>query len=365
MNSKNGLFESAFNFAPIGMAMVSLQGQCLKVNDALCELLGYNEQELLEISFAKITHPDDLAGDWDIVNRMLAGEMSRTSIEKRYIRKDGEIFWASLSVSISKDDDNVPQYFVSQVIDITDQKNAQMSLVYNSKMIALGEMAGTLIHEINNPLAIIGLNASSIAEAIKEEDINRHDINRFLSKINDTVMRINDITISLRKLSGKSEGLQMKPQQIKEVIQDALTFCFERFKAKGVRLETKIEDFAIHCKTVEISQVLINILNNAFYAVKDSTDKLINITAYADGEFGVIEICDSGNGIPEGLRNRIMEPFYTNKPIGEGTGLGLSICKKIIKSHNGVIYLSDKKKTTFIIKLPLIHSSSVAPEISH
>ena len=115
-------FEQAFDFAPIGMAMVSLEGNWLKVNNSICQLLGYAENELLQFTFQDLTYPDDLGSDLQQMHRLLAGMISRYSIEKRYIHKNGQLIWVLLNVSLVRDQQNTPLYFISQVKDISERK---------------------------------------------------------------------------------------------------------------------------------------------------------------------------------------------------------------------------------------------------
>jgi PAS domain S-box-containing protein len=348
MTIDHGLYESAFSFAPIGMAMVSLEGKFLKLNEAFCTLLGFTAEELLSKNFQQITHSEDLVEDLNLVHRMLNKEITSYQLEKRYIRKDGELLWVHLSVSLHN---NV---FISQVIDISEIKRAQLALVYNSKMIALGEMTVGLAHEINNPLAIIGLYASSINEVLKEETIDRPKVNLFLKKINDTVTRINAIVISLKKLYVLSDDSHYSPIHAKDVINDSLTLCFEKFKSSGVKLETDISDIVFEGRTVEIAQVLVNLLNNAYYAVRGVESRFISIKAFEFNDCIHFEVSDSGPGVPADIRSRIMEPFFTTKPIGEGTGLGLSISQKIVEAHHGKLLLLDSPETTFVVQIPLL-----------
>lgn len=353
MNFDHLLYESAFKFAPIGMAMVSLEGKFLKVNQSLCDLVGYTGDELLATDFQTITFNEDLKTDLDYLARTLEGEISSYAMEKRYIRKDQKMVWANLHVSLIRDEKNLPQFFCSQIMDITEVKKAQLSLFYNSKMTALGEMAGGLAHEINNPLTIISLNASSIEQLFKDPEIDRDLTKGFLKKITDTVTRINSIVVSLRRLSSRAESVGFEKASLKSIVEDALTICFEKFKAEGVNLETKIFDIDFDCRPVEISQVIVNLLNNAFHAVRRTRDKKITVaTEVKDGKI-LIEVCDTGKGVPEEIKSRIMEPFFTTKILGEGTGLGLSISRSIVESHNGRIYLADTKVTKFIVELPI------------
>jgi len=116
-------FREIIEFAPIGMAIVSLEGRFTKVNQALCNIVGYRNEELLVTTFQEITHPDDLAADLDYVHQLLAGDIDTYHIEKRYIRQDQTIVWVQLTVSIFRDEDNVSQYFIAQIEDITARKH--------------------------------------------------------------------------------------------------------------------------------------------------------------------------------------------------------------------------------------------------
>ncbi len=123
-------FRSAFDFAAIGMALVSLEGRWLKVNKSLCLLIGYTEDELLAIDFQTITYREDLDIDLNYVQQLLAGEIITYQMEKRYIHKNGSIIWVLLSVSLIQDAENKPLYFVSQIQNIDAQKRAEQELKY-------------------------------------------------------------------------------------------------------------------------------------------------------------------------------------------------------------------------------------------
>ncbi|MBI1797081.1 MAG: PAS domain S-box protein [Candidatus Eisenbacteria bacterium] len=118
-------FRLAFDNAPIGMALVQADGRWLQVNRSLCELLGYSEAELLQMNFQMVTHPDDLDVDLDLARRVLAGEIERYSLEKRYFHKDGRIIWILLHVSLVRDEAGAPRYFIGQIKDITERRTAQ------------------------------------------------------------------------------------------------------------------------------------------------------------------------------------------------------------------------------------------------
>jgi len=123
------LFFNAFQYAAIGMALIAPTGQWLMVNKALCSLIGYSEEELLSLTFQDITHQDDLNEDLQQIQKMLSGEIDTYQLEKRYIHKDGSIIHILLSVSLVRDCNNVPLYFISQIQNITDRKILESELV--------------------------------------------------------------------------------------------------------------------------------------------------------------------------------------------------------------------------------------------
>jgi PAS domain S-box-containing protein len=122
-------FQKAFEFAPIGMALVSPKGQWIKVNNQTCKITGYPEKELMSLTFQDITHPDDLDKDLALVEQMLNKEIDNYEMEKRYFHKNGHIVWVHLTVSLVWNNETTPLYFISQINDITEQKNASEELL--------------------------------------------------------------------------------------------------------------------------------------------------------------------------------------------------------------------------------------------
>jgi PAS domain S-box-containing protein/diguanylate cyclase (GGDEF)-like protein len=173
-------FRHAFAYAPIGMALVSPDGRWLRVNRALCEMVGYAEPELLAVRFQDITHTDDLEDDVELLQRMLAGELRRHETEKRYVKRDGAVVWVQLSVSLVRDGDGAPQYFVSQIQDIAARKREHGELERLARHDAL---TGALNRrawdeELAEAVAEAGRTGESLAIALL-------DLNDF-KQVNDT-----------------------------------------------------------------------------------------------------------------------------------------------------------------------------------
>ncbi len=155
-------FRKAFQDSAIGMALVGLDGHWLKVNDALCRIVGYSEQELLSRTFQDITYPDDLPLDMDFKDRLLSGEIDHFQSEKRYVHKDGHVVWVRLSVSLIRDAQNSPIHFVTQVDDITVRKQAMQTIEESErKFRAILEAAvdGILVADAQTHKFILGNRA--------------------------------------------------------------------------------------------------------------------------------------------------------------------------------------------------------------
>jgi C4-dicarboxylate-specific signal transduction histidine kinase len=115
-----------------------------------------------------------------------------------------------------------------------------------------------------------------------------------------------------------------------------------------------VEDGQVNCRPTQLSQVLLNLLSNAFDAVSALSEKWVRLTVTQEEQKLIIKVIDSGNGIPSDIAEKIMQPFFTTKVIGKGTGLGLSISRGIIESHEGALFYDpSEKNTTFVIELPI------------
>jgi PAS domain S-box-containing protein len=127
------IFQSAFLHAPIGMAIVTLDGQWHDVNHSLCELVGYSKKELLQMAFQDVTHPGDFMADLALVRKLYAGKIASYKREKQFFHKQGHIIWVSLSVSLTRDDSGKPLHFIAQIVDITEKKNIENTLEQSEK----------------------------------------------------------------------------------------------------------------------------------------------------------------------------------------------------------------------------------------
>ncbi|HEY8833002.1 MAG TPA: PAS domain S-box protein [Gemmatimonadaceae bacterium] len=164
-------FANAFRHSPHGMGLVSLEGRWLRANKSLCDMLGYSEDELRQITVATVTHPDDIGDDLREVARLLSGEIGSYNRVKRYYRKDGGLIWVSVAVSAIHDVAGAPVYMIGQVQDITAQRKANQQSLQAERLGGIAETTVAVAHEINNVLTALAMNAELLANDAEPEEI--------------------------------------------------------------------------------------------------------------------------------------------------------------------------------------------------
>lgn len=248
-----------------------------------------------------------------------------------------------------------------ELVTIRDELDNQRSKAeYAARLATLGEMAGGIAHEINNPLAVIIGSCGQITRLIDDEENlkNKNLLNEKIDRISKTSFRINKIINGLRSFSRQADQDPFEPTSVQLLIDECLELCKERFYQNSIELEiSQIPDIKVPMRLIQISQVIINLLNNAFDAVKNQNIKKVMVNFRASNEHLFILISDTGAGVPDDLKQKIFEPFFTTKEVGQGTGLGLSISRGILLDHQGELTLLPQEKyTTFQLKLPIKRS---------
>lgn len=245
---------------------------------------------------------------------------------------------------------------VIQCEDITFRKDTELKLSHASKLTAMGEMAGGIAHEINNPLSIMKGFIDLMQKSVRRGQIDLKNFEQYLERSSATISRISRIINTMKRISRDSSHELLSLHSANGLVDDALDFIQEKFRDKGLTLEVKRlkDDVQVNCRSVEISQVLLNLLTNAFHAVEDKKDAWVKIELEKMADKLELRVVDSGSGIPIEIREKIFQPFFTTKDIGQGTGLGLSISKKILETHKGRLFLDTNcPHTTIVIELPL------------
>jgi PAS domain S-box-containing protein len=247
-----------------------------------------------------------------------------------------------------------PELLISISNDITEEMHMKEQLeierakvIQASKMASLGEMSAGIAHEINNPLMII----AGTARALPKFTHNHEELQNRIQTINKSIKRIQKIVSGLRKFSRTSGSTEMKTHSISDIIKEVLVITGVKSRRFDVSIELSIDsEPLILCNEIEIEQVLVNLINNSIDAVKDRDEKWIKINVHEIEEKIILKVADSGPGIPLPYREKLFQPFFTTKPVGEGTGLGLAIVKGILDEHKATIEISaDSPTTCFVI----------------
>ena len=238
-------------------------------------------------------------------------------------------------------------------------RRTQAELVQKSKMASIGEMAGGIAHEINNPLAIIDGRAHYLKLMLDDEDFDKKKALNHIKSICDTVTRAANIVKSIRSISEENSAEEFQAVDLGQIIDTTAAIYREKLKNEGISFPVELpeREAPVMCNPAQVSQVILNLLKNSHEALIRATteSKWIRIrNEISDKNFRFF-VEDNGDGIAKGIKHRIMDPFFTTKDVGEGTGLGLSIAHRIIYNHKGYINVhSETGYTSFEIVLPLI-----------
>lgn len=228
---------------------------------------------------------------------------------------------------------------------------------YAARLASLGEMAQGVAHEINNPLAVVMFSAEEINNRARRNDLDPDFVEKFSSKINQMSLRIAKIVKGMRYFARDAGDDPLKSVLVSQVIALAQDFRAERFKNYQIELNVLPydESLEIQCREVQIVQVLINLLNNSFDAIKDNTQKWIHIEVFSDNELVTIRVIDSGRGISTENQAKIFEPFFSTKEVNQGSGLGLSISLGLMQGNGGTLRYVPAENTTFEMQFPRSH----------
>ena len=226
---------------------------------------------------------------------------------------------------------------------------------YTAKLASLGEMAGGVAHEINTPLNVILLLTEQQHDIMQSEPFDGTAMTKSITKIEETTNRIAKIVRGLRTFArdGQKDPIETVPLQL--IIENTLALCLEKFKLNNIeiRMTEPFPEVNLQCRPVQVSQVFLNILNNASEAISVLPEKWISIDVRKLRHAVEIRFTDSGHGIPSDIESKIFGPFFTTKEIGKGTGLGLSISRGLVEEHQGQMFLdSSGRHTSFVVRLP-------------
>ncbi len=342
-------FRHAFEDAPIGMALVAPEGRWLRVNARLCEILGYETEQLLGMTFQDITHPDDqdtIQFAW----RLLSGEIRHYQIEKRYLHRDGHVVWVLLDVSlVLAEPDGAPLYFIAQIQDITDRKRLEAELAAArdealESAQAKSQFLANMSHEIRTPMnGIIGMTDLLLGTQL---NASQRDFAQTIQGAGNALLGlINDI-LDLSKIESGKMALDEADFSLREFIEEAARLFEPQASAKGIALATLVYSDVppmLHGDEGRLRQILVNLVGNALKFTKQG-EVMVRVTCEADDGRGTMlrfAVSDTGIGIAPEAQARIFESFAqadgsTTREYG-GTGLGLAICRQIVRLMGGEI----------------------------
>ncbi len=229
-----------------------------------------------------------------------------------------------------------------------------------ARLSAVGEMMASIAHEINNPLAVIGGKSQNILYTLDKGDTNPVKIKDGVDRIISMVDKIDKIIRGLKAAARDGSNLPFEKESLQKILDETLEVSRFRFSKVNIPLDLEIPDQEIlfECRSVQISQIVINLLNNAFDAIQDLPEKWVKLKVQALPDHLEIRVIDSGHGIPQKIRDKIMQPFFTTKEAGKGTGLGLSLIARIVQDHQGRVLVDEKSPhTCFIVELPYMRNS--------
>jgi PAS domain S-box-containing protein len=230
----------------------------------------------------------------------------------------------------------------------TELKSANMRVIRAAKLASLGEMAAGIAHEINNPLAIIYGGTRALPKFVHDPA----QLSKRIESIQAASERIAKIVKSLKKFSRTEDKSEYRLHSLSAIIKEALilTFANSQQNSTSVQAEFKSEGFTF-CDEIEIEQVMINLINNAIDAAKGGSEKWVRIEVCEDATTIFIRVRDSGPEMDAVVKERLFQPFFTTKPVGQGTGLGLSIVKGILDEHHASIEVAvDDPNTCFELR---------------
>jgi signal transduction histidine kinase len=239
-----------------------------------------------------------------------------------------------------------------------DRETQRAQLASSAKLSSLGEMAGGIAHEINNPLAVIDGKIHLLKMQLETDSIDKEKLEKSLSSIEAMVQRIAKIIRGLRSFSRDGSNDPFDQTPVKTIIDETVPLCQSKFTQGNVELKINSIDelIKVNCRATEISQVVLNLLNNAFDAIIENesiSNKWVQLDVVDEKNTIAIMVTDSGLGIPMDVQQKMLQPFFTTKGVGKGTGLGLSISMGIAKNHQGSLDIDNScKNTRFVLRLP-------------
>ncbi|GAB4171636.1 MAG: PAS domain S-box protein [Rhodocyclaceae bacterium] len=346
-----------------GLRARDLSGRITYVNPAFCAMMGWSARELIgREPPMPYWVPEDMERTLALHRRILAGDAPTQGIELKFQRRDGERFDALIYEAPLIDAQGRQTGWMGSVLDISERKRAEElarsqneRLQFTSRLVTMGEMASSLAHEINQPLAAIASYATGCLNRLESARYERGEIVQALTKLGAQARRAGAIVRRIYDFVRRSEP-RRAACDLNAIVEDALALVEADARSRAVRIRTEFSagPLPVWADRVMIEQVVLNLVRNGIEAMNDtpaaSRELVVRSLAAAAG--AAVVVADRGCGIDEELAAKLFVPFFTTKP--EGMGMGLNICRSIVEAHHGRIWCEPAPGggTVFHVLLP-------------
>ncbi len=374
-------YEDLVNHAPAGIYEVDfIRGRFVKVNDVICDYLGYTEEEMLSMNSLEILTDESRKQFLEKINKLMAGKRVPELVEYQIKKKDGETLWVQLTSQYISENGvlkgaRVIAHNVSEQKKAAEEKAAlQAQLQQAQKLEAIGTLAGGISHDFNNILAaIIGYT-----EIAQEEAPPGSQVCHSLEAVLKAGKRARDLVSQILTFSRQAER-ERTPTQLGAIVGEAINLWRSSLPPTVELRLLDNSDSLIMADPAQISQVVMNLCVNAYQALPDSGGKIeigltdVNVDVFSHlrprlraGSYVKLTVSDNSRGMEESIMSRIFDPYFTTREVGKGTGLGLAVVQGVARGHNGITTVKSEpgRGATFEVYLPIIEGRGKRTGIS-
>ncbi len=350
LRSTEEQYRQLFDAAGVGITRMSLSGRFLDVNHRFTEITQRTREQLLQLSRNDITHPDDHATDEALGISVLEGQRPRYSLEKRYVRPDGQVVWVMLSAALVRDAQGQPLHFVAVSEDITERRQFEEAM-NSAKAAEKANKAKTdflsrMSHELRTPLnAMLGFAQLLRVDPTNPiNDIQRKKVSHIERAGAHLLAMLTDV-LDLSRIEAGGLPLNLEPQRLAAVLEEAHALVSNQVTQSDVQLllTPPAEDLFVKADQVRLRQTLVNLMTNAVKYNKPGGRVMVE--AQGVRSFVVITVSDTGRGLSEEQQAHLFEPFNrlgAERTAVEGTGIGLVIVKRLVDLMRGRIEISSQ-----------------------